>query len=230
MTACIKLPLRMKKTLLSIAALLSLSLSAARAQNLAYNGYPGESDGHFFVGLASGTLGGTPVNMFCIDALDDVSPGQSWTVNKLSLNTAGPIITPLNPAYPSLTVQDYQAMILLGDQFTGSNPLDSELQHAIWSFSNPSSFPLTGDTQAQTLKADALASVGGYDFSNAFVLVPTSTINGSAAAAQIFEMGAASALAAGATPGAPAPPVTACIAFAAVLILQAFRSRGAATL
>jgi len=219
----------MKKTLLALAALLGLSAAGLRAQSLVYNGYPGESDGHFFVGLAGGTLGGTPVNMFCIDALDDVSPGQSWSVNKLSLNTSVPITTPLNPAYPSLTVQDYQAMILLGDQFTGSNPLDSELQHAIWSFSNPSSFPLTGDTEAQTLKADALASVGGYNFSDAFVLVPTSTINGTSSAPQIFEMGAATVLPP-AAPGAPAPPITACIAFAAVVILQAFRSRRAATL
>lgn len=152
------------KTLFSTALLILLLVFTAGATPLTFNGYPaGLSDGQFFVGNASGTLNGSSITMWCVDSLHGVS--SSWDVDVINL--ANPVgLTGLL----GLTVNDYRAMFLLGSQFTNTNPGDASLQHIIWSFGNPSAYPLSAAQQAQ--KNSALASVGNYDFSRAYVLAP----------------------------------------------------------
>ena len=214
----------MKKTLIVFAVLLWLTAFSHGQQTLTLNsaspepGYAGNDTGQFITG--------NPFNMWCNDPLDDVYIGSSWSVNEVSLNIASPdstiLSTPYNPGYPHLTVQDYQAMFLLGSQFTGNVTADAELQDAIRNFSEPIAYPLNSTTQA--LQAAALDSAGSYNFSNAYVLVPSAPYPELDGAAQLFETGTASALG-HSIPGAPAPPLIVCIAFGAVLALQALGYR-----
>jgi len=215
----------MKKTLIAFAALLGLAASSQAQQTLTLSSassepaYVGNDTGHFITG--------NPFNMWCIDSLDDVGIGSSWSVNPVSLNIASPdttiLSTPYNSGYPHLTVQDYQAMFILGSQFTGNITTDTLLQDAIWNFAAPSSYSL--NSTAQSLQSSALASVGNYDYSNAYVLVPSAPYPAFDGSAQIFEAGSLAAISSPSAPGAPTPPMTACLAFAAVLALQALRSR-----
>jgi len=215
----------MKKALIAFAAVVGLSVSSQAQQTLTLSsassepGYVGNDTGYFITG--------NPFNMWCIDSLDNVGIGSSWSVNQVSLNIASPdttiLSTPYNSGFPHLTVQDYQAMFILGTQFTGNTTTDTPLQDAIWNFADPSSYSL--NSTAQALQTAALASVGSYDFSNAYVLVPSAPYPAFDGSAQLFETGSLSALSSSSAPGAPAPPMTACLAFAGILALQALRSR-----
>jgi hypothetical protein len=136
------------------------------------------NNGSFFVGDANGLLNGTPIIMACVDSTVDVSFGQSWNVNIVSLSDP----SALNGLLPGVTGTDFQADYILAMQFNGTLPNDADLDQAIWNFDQPSSFPL--DVTQQNLQNAALAGVGSYNFGNAYMLLPDPSGSG-----QIFEFG-----------------------------------------
>jgi hypothetical protein len=175
-----------------LAVLLLLAALPAGATLLTYNGNPaGFSDGNFYVGDASGTLGGSDITMWCVDPAHIIS-ASSWDVTVVSL--ANPVGL---AGLLGLTVDDYKAMFLLGKQFTNtSQSADVSLQHEIWWFAAPGSYPL--NASQQTAVNTALATVGSYNWTNAYVLVPTG--NQSGWKGQIFDEGSV-----GKVPGVPEP-------------------------
>lgn len=173
----------MRKQLLYAVLLVFLLTFTASATTLNFNNYPaGLNDGTYMVGNASGTLDGQSITMWCVDPLHLIS-ATSWGVDVVSL--ANPI--GLAGLLPGVTVDDYKAMFLLGLQFTNSNPTDTDLQHDIWSFANSGAYSLTSTQQAQ--KSGALATVGNYDWTEAYVLVPQGQIQWTG---QVFEYGTVS--------------------------------------
>ena len=176
----------MRKQLFCTTILIFLLAFTVSATTLTYNGNPaGLNDGTYYVGNTSGTLGGVgSITMWCVDPLHLIS-ANSWDVNVVSL--ANPV--GLAGLLPGVTVDDYKAMFLLGLQFTNSNPTDTGLHHEIWSFANSGAYSLTSTQQAQ--KSGALATVGNYDWTEAYVLIPQgSPIQWTG---QVFEYGTVSA-------------------------------------
>ena len=167
---------------LFLVVFLTVFAVSVNAETLAFNGYPwGLNDGSFYVGDAAGTLGTNNIVMWCVDPLHEITLSP-WDVTVVSL--ANPIGLNGLP----LTVADYEAMFLLGQQFTNTNQtIDVALQHEIWSFANPSAYPLTVAEQGQ--KNDAIAAIGGYNFLGADVLVPQGDPSGWTG--QVFETGTA---------------------------------------
>jgi hypothetical protein len=151
---------------------------------LAFNGYPwGLNDGSYYVGDAAGTLGTNNIVMWCVDPLHEIMLSP-WNVDVVSLASPGVELNGLL----GLTVADYETMFLLGQQFTNTNQtIDVALQHEIWSFANPSAYPLSVAEQGQ--KDAALATIGDYDFLGADVLVPQGDPSGWTG--QVFETGTA---------------------------------------
>lgn len=161
----------MKKTLLF--AVLSVLLLGFTAQadvidTLNYNGYPhGINDGHYYVGLASGSLASNPADLFsmwCIDSLHEVSKNH-WLVNVYTIGEAAA------SGYMGFTLADYQTMAVLGNGFTNLNPNDSQVQHAIWSLGDSRSLTTT----EQNILSTAVSGIGQYDYSGIRVFVPRET-------------------------------------------------------
>ncbi len=163
-----------------------LAPSAAAQDTLELVNYvAGINNGNFYVGAANGVLEGNNIIMTCVDPADEVSFGQSWTVTIVPLSNPSALD---NTILPGVTGLDFQADFLLSQEFDGDNPNDSEVHQAIWNFADPSAFPLT--TAEQALQTAAYDGVGDYDFSQAYLLVPTQAGSNQQYAGQVFEYGA----------------------------------------
>ena len=158
----------MKKVLLF--AVLSVLLLGFTAQadvidTLNYGGYPaGINDGHYYVGLANGSLASDPNNLFsmwCIDPLHEVTKNH-WLVDVMNINEAAA------SGYNGFTLADYQTMAVLGNEFTNHNPNDSQVQHGIWSLGDGR----TLTAAEQTILTAAQGSIGNFDYSGITVFRP----------------------------------------------------------
>ena len=148
--------------------LLGFTAQADTIDTLNYNGYPyGVNDGHYYVGLASGSLASNPNDLFsmwCIDSLHEVSKNH-WSVNVYNITEAAA------SGYMGFTLADYQTMAVLGNGFTNHNPNDSQIQHAIWSLGDNRSLTTT----EQNILNSALSGISQYDYSGIRVFVPRET-------------------------------------------------------
>lgn len=135
-----------------------------------YNGnLTGWNDGSHMVGKVSLTiLGQGTVVAWCVDSLTTITQGQTWDANILSLSD----LSGLDNLLPGVSADELRAAFLLGEQFGVSQIADSNLQHAVWNFGNPSAYPLSVTELA--LQNGALAAVGSRDFRYAYLAMPTS--------------------------------------------------------
>ena len=173
--------MKQKIFFLAVLTVLLLLLAAlpAGATLLTYNGsQAGFNDGHFYVGDDLGTLGASSITMWCVDSTHIITANQ-WDVTVVSL--ANPVGL---AGLLGLTVNDYKAMFVLGQQFTNTSQVtDVSLQHIIWSFADPADYPLSVAQLA--LKNSALAAIGNQNWADKVVLVPTG--NQSLWKGQVFE-------------------------------------------
>jgi hypothetical protein len=164
-----------------LAVLLLTFAFTAPAATLEFNGYPaGITDGQYYVGQAAGGLDRVDILMWCVDPLHLIT-NNNWDVTIYSL--ANPAA--LTGLLPNVTGQDFQAMFLLGLGFNNTSG-DVDIQHEIWSFADPGDYPLTAGQQADV--TSALASVGMYSFTGAYLMDPTYSNSGG----QLFESGTVS--------------------------------------
>jgi PEP-CTERM motif len=165
--------------------------SAGDYFTLTVNPYPSPQEidgGNVLVGLTSGVLteynasdvligASDPFLMFCSDFLHDIAQGAIYKVTVESLVTpAGqdPVTYIPDPTPGlNLTLQILQEQALLGANFNGTMPNDSDVQHDIWNLSGATPV-ITGPDPVlmATLLANAQAAQPFGDYSGAFLLDP----------------------------------------------------------
>ena len=157
-----------KSTLLFVLLCVLLLGLPAQADVLNYGGYPaGLNDGHYYVGLANGSLASDPNDLFsmwCIDSLHEASKNQ-WLVDVLDITGAAA------SGYNGFTLADYQTMAVLGNEFTNHNPNDSQVQHGIWYLGDNRSL----STAEQGILTAARGEISNFDYSGISVFLPRET-------------------------------------------------------
>lgn len=176
------------------AAAMALSATVASAQTtVTYLGSPtSTNDGTHLIGPFAGTLqaplgSAQSVTMFCIDVLNQVSVGDTWTGVLTSLSDASASLA--STRHP--TAGDPQAMTRyrtaawLTTQF-GLQPTEewAGIQHAIWNVFAPGRYAANPwDTAGAQAAASGFA---GVDFSNFAVLTDVNAIGQAMGGAQEF--------------------------------------------
>ena len=161
----------MKKSLALIGFLivcLCFSTAAkADAVTMQLTGITGANQGGYYVGPASGTAGGTPISMVCIDFSHHVSVGQTWTATTNSFTD----LSGARFAGQADSFTKYQQVAWLFDQFAANPGATGDLQFAMWSLLAPSS-PSTAGSLSWINLARA-QNLNNYNFSNFRVYTPT---------------------------------------------------------
>ncbi|MDF1505674.1 PEP-CTERM sorting domain-containing protein [Roseisolibacter sp. H3M3-2] len=176
------------------AAVLTLSAGAASAQTaVTYQSSPtNANDGTHYVGPFVGTLqtgvgAAQSVTMFCIDVLNQVTFGDSWTANLTSLADAGgSLAATRHPASgDAQAMTKYRTAAWLTTQF-GLTAQDewSGIQHAIWNLWAPGSYAATSwDAAGATA---ATSNWHGLDFAGFSVLTDVRSVGQAVGGAQEF--------------------------------------------
>lgn len=149
--------------------------------------YVGPQNGTFFFPAAGAPGQSVNVTLFCVDFLNGVSAGQSWTAN----------VSPLAGSAPSLALTrnpnglaGYRKAVWLADQFSVQPPADwGGIQAAIWKIFGSGSYdgnpvksgssPVASDARNEvywTAQANAFAAstaFGTYDYSRYGVITAT---------------------------------------------------------
>ncbi len=140
-------------------------------------GLTGANQGGYYVGPASGTAGGLPISMVCIDFSHHVSVGQTWTATTNSFTD----LSGARFAGQADSFAKYQQVAWLLDQYATNPGSTGDLQFAMWSILTPST-PATAGSLSWINLAKA-QNLNNYNFSNFRVYTPT---DGSAASPQEF--------------------------------------------
>jgi len=140
--------------------------------------YPGENDGSYYVGLTTGVLHDLTANtysdafqMFCVDFNHDIS-GLPVYYNINIESILGPGEPDPNPPGLGLSLTTLQTQALLGADFNGTLPNDSDVQHDIWnlSYTGNGPLPFTPPTANMTTLLDnATNALATSNFSNAYL-------------------------------------------------------------
>lgn len=176
------------------AAALALSATVASAQTtVTFLGSPtAASDGSHLIGPFDGTLQALPgsaqsVTMFCIDVLNDVAVGQSWTGVLTSL--ADPSASLATTRYPvgsdAMAMTKYRTTAWLSSQFgLQSTETWADIQHAIWNVWAPGRYAANAWDAAGA--AAAASNFRGFDFSRWSVLTDVTGVGRTLGGAQEF--------------------------------------------
>ena len=176
------------------AAAMALSATVAAAQTtVTYLGSPtGSHDGTHFVGPMAGTLQSAPgsaqsVTMFCIDILNQVSEGDTWTGVLTSLADPAASLASTRHAAASdpMAMTKYRTAAWLTSQF-GLQPTVAwgDIQHAIWNLWAPGQYAANSWDAAGA--SAAAAGFAGFDFSGYSVLTDVTAIGQALGGAQEF--------------------------------------------
>ncbi len=125
------------------------------------DGYPaGQTDGQYYIGPATLTIGGVEYSGICYDALDQAAIGQSWQANVYGMVDLGAGAYFTNQPVNQYTT-GYEQVSYLSTLFTPGNVAQwVDIQHTIWSVFD------SAYTADPTLIAEANNAIkGGYDFS-----------------------------------------------------------------
>jgi hypothetical protein len=176
------------------AAALALSATVASAQTtVTYLGSPsGANDGQYYVGPFEGTLQTAPgaaqsVTMFCIDVLNQVVNGDTWTgvLTSLADPTAPLTNTRHSAASDPNAMTRYRTAAWLTSQFGLTSQSEwAGIQHAIWNVWTPGQYAANAWDAAA-----ASAAAGGFvgvDFSGYAVLTDVRGIGLAVGGAQEF--------------------------------------------
>jgi len=132
------------------------------------------NNGSYFVGPDAGTLvttlpaQSTAITMFCVDILNYVSGGDTWTVNVTSLADG---TDPSKLRHPGLLTQYREAAWLASQGFSGpQGAVWTSTQYAMWGLLNPGSAPAdpSGNAASLITLADYAASqsFGAFTFNS----------------------------------------------------------------
>ena len=176
------------------AAALALSATVASAQTTAtfLGGTTAETDGSHLIGPFNGTLQALPgsaqsVTMFCIDVLNDVAVGQSWTgvLTSLADPAASLATTRHSAASDPMAMTKYRTTAWLSSHFgLQANETWADIQHAIWNVWAPGQYAANAWDAAGA--AAAASGFAGFDFSGYAVLTDVTGIGQSIGGAQEF--------------------------------------------
>lgn len=176
------------------AAAMALSATVAAAQTtVTYLGSPvNASDGYHLVGPFDGTLQTLPgsaqsVTMFCIDVLNDVTIGESWTGVLTSLADPAATLSTTRHSVASdpMAMTKYRTAAWLTSQFgLQSSDTWADIQHAIWNVWAPGQYATNAWDAAGA--AAATAGFAGFDFSSYWVLTDVTGVGQTLGGAQEF--------------------------------------------
>ncbi len=176
------------------AAAMALSATVAAAQTtVTYLGSPtGANDGTHYVGPFDATLQTAPgsaqsVTMFCIDILNQVSNGDTWTgvLTSLADPAATLSTTRHSAASDPMAMTKYRTTAWLTSQFgLQSSESWNDIQHAIWNVWAPGQYAATAWDAAGA--AAAATGFAGFDFSQYAVLTDVTGIGRTLGGAQEF--------------------------------------------
>lgn len=176
------------------AAAMALSATVAAAQTtVTYYGSPtAANDGSHLIGPMDAWLQTAPgsaqsVTMFCVDILNQVSIGDSWTgvLTSLADPAASLATTRHSAASDPMAMTKYRTAAWLTSQF-GLQSTDSwaDIQHAIWNVWAPGQYAATAWDAAGA--SAAAAGFAGFDFSGFAVLTDVTGIGQSLGGKQEF--------------------------------------------
>ena len=176
------------------AAAMALSATVAAAQTtVTYLGSPTAAhDGTHLVGPFDAVLTTAPgsaqsVTMFCIDILNQVAIGDTWTgvLTSLADPAATLATTRHSAASDPMAMTKYRTAAWLTSQF-GLQPAESwnDIQHAIWNVWAPGQYAANAWDAAGA--SAAAAGFAGFDFSSYAVLTDVTGIGQALGGAQEF--------------------------------------------
>ena len=120
-----------------------------------------------------------PYDADCYDFFDNVSVGQSWDSNELTLNqaaTSGAFSGTSGHGVGSNALADYEEVAWLSAQATPTSQSQVDLQHTIWNVFDPGAFAVTTGMQQilDNLAAAQASSYNGFSFADfLFLEAPT---------------------------------------------------------
>ena len=176
--------MRLKTAVVAVTlSLVCLVSRASFADSITLTGFGGQSADGVYVDPYLFTVTGpggtsTLVDMSCLNFNREVSTGQFWNVNVISVSTIA----------PSATIDSESGRLILADAYLynqyaaaiGNAQLTSDIQFAIWSIMYPSmTSGNTGgafDTNAQALAAAALSvapTLPAGNFANDTLFIPS---------------------------------------------------------
>jgi hypothetical protein len=136
-----------KTTTMLAGAVLILGFSAqADTINVTFADAPtGVNDGTDYVLPYLLTVNGAPVAATCYDIFDNVTGGQSWTANELTVNQAA---ATGQFSADADALAGYEEVGFLSQQITGSAQNQIDLQHDIWNIFAPGTYSVTTGMQS----------------------------------------------------------------------------------
>ena len=160
----------------------SINLSSVEGQTLYLTvlPYPGENDGHFYIGPTGGWLSTTPdylatsigwlLQIICHDSQDEIN-GLPQTVEVTVENLGGPSI----PNNMGMTADEIREQAYIAAFFFGLSPSeDITAQHAIWDLSGGINGVMYTSSDVTSLLAIAAISSKNtnYPYANAYTFRP----------------------------------------------------------
>ena len=144
-----------------IILLLTLA-AAASASTIVFGGEPtGVDDGKYYVLPYQLTIDGVSQLVTCYDTHDEVSSGDTWNANLLTLNQAA--ATGYFDGANALA--GYERVAWLSVQSYSGNDQQIGLQHAIWNVFGSAPVTAAETTYDQAANAAAQSNYAGFNFS-----------------------------------------------------------------
>lgn len=170
-----------RTTTMLVAAVLILGFSVqADTVAVTYVDAPtGVNDGPDYVLPYVLNVNGTAVDATCYDIFDNVSGGQSWTANELTVNQAA--TTGQFRSYAGGALTGYEEVGFLSQQVTSSAQNQIDLQHDIWNVFAPDTYSVTTGMQAY-LNLLTTAAYTDFSFSSVRFLEDVNQTTGRAQA------------------------------------------------
>ena len=142
----LKTKLRPKALLLSVGLCLTFGLCAqADTLPITFIGAPtGVNNGVDYVLPYQLSINGVLTSAICYDIFDDVTPGQTWTANVLTVEQAA--ATGQFSSIPS-ALQAYKEIGFLSQQITSSPQNQIDLQQDIWNIFAPGTYTVSAGMQ-----------------------------------------------------------------------------------
>lgn len=140
---------------------LSALLANATPVTIQLTGTSGISDGADYVlPYFLSINGGAPISAGCYDFSDQVTVGQVWQANELTLTQA--VSTGQYSSDPN-ALEDYEMVGVLASMSTATAQDEIDLQHDLWNVFDPDTF--TPDAGMSTYLATATAELPTFNFS-----------------------------------------------------------------
>ncbi|HEY7306554.1 MAG TPA: PEP-CTERM sorting domain-containing protein [Bryobacteraceae bacterium] len=113
------------------------------------NAGDGLNDGSFYVGPYTLSINGQNMAALCVDFNDDSQPPASWSANVTRLSSAASAVPGLSQTYlGNAGLKQYEETAYLFNLITQPGADRIDIQHAVWSITNPDSFHANDAAQA----------------------------------------------------------------------------------